>query len=232
MSVQAAFSPFGLKSHQYHDPKLLPREMATRKTLLPPVWRYWRIQGRGVALGGGPIRRLGRLAASQQPEEVGANRARSLRSAQRQEHDDRQQEQPPEQEQRRPDPTLAGEEDREQNDRAEVGDRPGGDDELAEGRGDLPRVLEHRHDHPERGRAQDDRHQQRRLDEPRGLEPEPDDDRDREGEHEAAEGELQDLATRSRPPNEGMLLSLSYAASVRNVVWVGGRRIRESDGPS
>src|SRR3954452_7059975 len=44
MSVHAGFSPFGLKSHQYHDPKVLPREMATRKMLLPPDAMYCRIQ--------------------------------------------------------------------------------------------------------------------------------------------------------------------------------------------
>jgi hypothetical protein len=35
---------------------------------------------------------------------------------------------------------------------------------IAERRGDLAGVLEHRHEHPQRGGAQDDRHQQRRVD--------------------------------------------------------------------
>ena len=55
----------------------------------------------------------------------------------------------------------------------------GGDDQLAERRGDLAGVLEHRHEHAERRRAEDDRDQQRRVDQARRLQPERDDDRDR-----------------------------------------------------
>ena len=73
------------------------------------------------------------------------------------------------QQQRRAGAALAREEDREQDDRPEVRDRRGGDDQLTERRGDLPGVLEHGHEHAERRRAQDDRHEQRRVDEPAGL---------------------------------------------------------------
>ena len=59
-------------------------------------------------------------------------------------HDAGEREQRAEQQQRRAGAALAGEEDRQQDDRAEVGDRRRGDDELAERRGDLAGVLEHR----------------------------------------------------------------------------------------
>ena len=68
-----------------------------------------------------------------------------------------------------PGPALAGEQHREQDDRAEVGDRPGGHDELTELRLDLPGVLEHGDDHAERRRREDHRDEQRRLGEPAGA---------------------------------------------------------------
>src|SRR5882672_12273467 len=52
---------------------------------------------------------------------------------------------------------LAREEQREQDDRAEFGDRGGRDDELTQARVDVAGVLQHREDHAERGRDEHDR---------------------------------------------------------------------------
>ena len=90
----------------------------------------------------------------------------------------RQREQAADQDQRRAGAALAGEEDREQDDRAEVGDRPGSDHELAEGGRDLTRVLEHRDDHPERRRREDHRDEQRGLDQAARLQRQARDDRE------------------------------------------------------
>ena len=66
-----------------------------------------------------------------------------IRAAQHGDCDRREREQRAEQQQRRARPALAGEEQRQQDDRAEVGDRGGGDDQLPERGGDLSRVFEH-----------------------------------------------------------------------------------------
>ena len=81
-----------------------------------------------------------------------------------------------------PGAALAGEEERQQDDRGEVGDRAAGDDELAERRADPARVLEHRDEHAQRRRAERDGDEQRRLDEAAGAERERDGDRDGERE--------------------------------------------------
>ena len=54
---------------------------------------------------------------------------------------------------------------------------------------DLAGVLEHRHEHAERRRAQDDRDEQRRVDETGRLQAERDDERDRERDREAERGQ-------------------------------------------
>ena len=79
---------------------------------------------------------------------------------QRDEHGDH--EQPAEQDDlRRGGARLAREEEREQDHGGEVGDRARGDDELPEGRADLVGVLEHGHEHAQRGGRQHDGHEQR-----------------------------------------------------------------------
>src|SRR5215211_6612428 len=92
-----------------------------------------------------------------QAQQVRADAHRVLRPAQDGEDHPGEREQRAEQQQRRPGPALAGEEQRQQDDRPEVRDRRGGDDQLPEGRGDLAGVLEHRHQHAQRRGAQDDR---------------------------------------------------------------------------
>jgi hypothetical protein len=84
---------------------------------------------------------------------------------------------------------LAGEEQREQNHRAEVGDRRGGDHQLTEVRACLARVLEHGHDDPERGRNENDRDEQGCVHLAARGEAERDPDSDRERDDEAACGE-------------------------------------------
>jgi hypothetical protein len=86
---------------------------------------------------------------------------------------------------------LAGEEDREQDDRAEVRDRPRRDHELPERRRALARVLEDRDQHTERRRGERDRDQQWGIDEAAGLQRARDDERDRERERVAEGGEPQ-----------------------------------------
>jgi hypothetical protein len=78
----------------------------------------------------------------------------------------------------------------------QVGDRRRGDDQLAERRCDLPAVLEHRHQHPERGRAQDDRDQQRRVDEAAGAQAQPDDHGDAERQREAGGAQAEHAAAK------------------------------------
>jgi hypothetical protein len=73
------------------------------------------------------------------------------------------------QEHRRADSALAGEEEREQDDRAEVCNRTRRDHQLPERLVDLAGVLQDRDQDPERGRAQDHRNEQRRLHQPAGT---------------------------------------------------------------
>jgi hypothetical protein len=63
------------------------------------------------------------------------------------------------------DPTLleSPEKNREQDDRAEIGYRRAGDDQLAERGVSLPGVGEHRDHDAQGGRREDDRHEQRSL---------------------------------------------------------------------
>ena len=90
---------------------------------------------------------------------------------------------------------LAGEEEGEQDDRAEVGDRGGDDHELTEVAPDLAGVLQHRDHHAERRGGQHDRHEQRGIHLPARLQREPGDEGEGEGDDEPAAGQLQD-----RPP--------------------------------
>ena len=100
------------------------------------------------------------------------------------------------QRQLRPEPArLTREEEGEQDDRPDLGDRGARDDDLAEcGRG-LAGVLEDRQDHAEPGRREDDRHQQRRLDEVARSQPEADHDRDPERDGIADQRETQQPAS-------------------------------------
>jgi hypothetical protein len=98
------------------------------------------------------------------PEQVASDAHRMLCASHRAEDHDGKYRQSTEEQKRRPDSAFAGEEQGEQDDGAEVRDRRRCDDELAEGRGDFPRVLQHGHDDSERGGAEDDRHQQWGLD--------------------------------------------------------------------
>jgi hypothetical protein len=63
---------------------------------------------------------------------------------------------------------LAGEEERQQDDRRHLSDRRAGDDDLSERRCGLTRVLEDRQDHAEPGRREDDCDEQRRFDQAAG----------------------------------------------------------------
>ncbi|MDP1849532.1 MAG: hypothetical protein Q8K79_17230 [Solirubrobacteraceae bacterium] len=108
-----------------------------------------------------------------------AARALGLRDDEIQRHAHRRQR--ADQQQRRGRATaLAGEQQRQQDDRAEVGDRPARDDVAAQRRGDLAGILEHRDDHAQRRRREDDRDEQRRLHESPGLERVAERDGDRE----------------------------------------------------
>ena len=99
------------------------------------------------------------------------------RDQQRDEHGDH--EQPAEQDDlRRGGARLAREEEREQDHGGEVGDRARGDDELPEGRPDLVGVLEHGHEHAQRGGRQHDGHEQRLGGQAARLQRQPDDDRE------------------------------------------------------
>jgi hypothetical protein len=102
-----------------------------------------------------------------------------------QERDRDQEEADQEQDLRRRAGGLAREEEGEQDHGAEVGDRGGGDDELAEVRPELVGVLEHRDDDAERGRHEDDRDEQRRVDLARRVEGDANHDGDAEREREA-----------------------------------------------
>jgi hypothetical protein len=91
-----------------------------------------------------------------------------------------------------PSPRLTlGEEDREQDHGAEVGDRPCGDYQLTECRGDLAGVFEHRDQDAERGRAEDDRDQQWGLDQAGCLQDQRDQDGNRKRDGEADQGQAQ-----------------------------------------
>ena len=92
---------------------------------------------------------------------------------------------------------LAGEEQRQQDDRAEVGDRCRSDHELPEVGADVVGVLEHRDDDPERRRDEDDRNEQRRLDEASTLQRQADDDPDHERRHKAHRRQLQRPSAKS-----------------------------------
>ena len=110
---------------------------------------------------------------------------------QRDEHGDH--EQPAEQDDlRRGGARLAREEEREQDHGGEVGDRARGDDELAEGRADLVGVLEHRHEHAQRGGRQHDGHEQRLGGQAARLQRHAHDDREHERDGEAEQREPQD----------------------------------------
>ena len=121
---------------------------------------------------------------------------------QRDEHGDH--EQPAEQDDlRRGGARLAREEEREQDHGGEVGDRARGDDELAEGRADLVGVLEHRHEHAQRGGRQHDGHEQRLGGQAARLQRQPHDDREYERDGEAQQRKPQDAPAqthRSRSP--------------------------------
>ena len=81
----------------------------------------------------------------------------------------------------------------EQDDGAEVGDRPRRDDQLAEGGGDLAGVLQDRDQHPERRSAEDDRDQERGLDQPCRPEQQGDQDGDRKRDDERGHRQAQHL---------------------------------------
>jgi hypothetical protein len=100
--------------------------------------------------------------------QVASDAHRALCAAHDAEHGERQGEQRADQHQRRTRAALAGEEQREQDERGEVGDRSARDHELPEAGADPARVLEHRDQDAERRRAERDRHEERRLDEPAG----------------------------------------------------------------
>ncbi len=122
------------------------------------------------------------------PEQAGA-----LRGLHGQQDDRRQQHEAADQEQRGANPSLPREEDREQDHGAEVGDRPRRDDQLAEGGGDLAGVLQDRDQDSERGSAEDDRDQERGLDQPRRLEQGGDQDGDRKRDDERGHRHAQHL---------------------------------------
>jgi hypothetical protein len=69
-----------------------------------------------------------------EPQEVGADRAGQLRPSERRERDDAEDDDAPDEHQGRADAALAGEEQRQEDDRAEVRDRARRDDELPERR--------------------------------------------------------------------------------------------------
>src|SRR5204862_4739680 len=79
-----------------------------------------------------------------QAPEVDADRHRALGADHDQDDRDREHGERSQQEDGGADAALAGEEDRQEDDRAEVGDRPGGDHQLTEPGGDLPGILEDR----------------------------------------------------------------------------------------
>ena len=132
-----------------------------------------------------------------EPQEVVLHPARVLRPAYDEERDSQQGDEHRQQDRGGARAALAGEEERQQDHSAEVRDRGGGEHELAELRLQLAEILEHGDDHPERGGAEDDRHQERRLDEPGRLEEERDRDGDRERHHPARERQPQEPAAQA-----------------------------------
>ena len=146
-----------------------------------------------------PDLRRGVLKALQHARET----HRVLKAGDRQPDQEHDQPEHAEQDQR---PGRAGraptrEEQREEDDRAEVGDRGRRDHKLTEAGGDVPGVLEHRNDHAKRGGDEHDRDEQRRLNEPARPQAEAEDDRDRERDAEAERGELQDPAPQALDVN-------------------------------
>ena len=121
-----------------------------------------------------------------EPQQVVADPLRALRPAHHEEDRGRQREQAADQDERRPGAALAGEQDREQDDRPEVGDRSGRHDELAEGGLDLAGVLEHGDDHAERRRREDHGDEQRGLGEATRLQRQARDDGEPERQEPAA----------------------------------------------
>ena len=92
---------------------------------------------------------------------------------------------------------LAGEEHRQQDDRAEVGDRGGGDDELAELRARLAGVLEDRHDDAQRCRHERDGDQHRRVGQAAELHPVADEHAEHDARAEAQRRQAQAPAAQS-----------------------------------
>ncbi len=121
-----------------------------------------------------------------EPQQVVADPLRPFRPTHREENRGRQCEQATDQDERRPGAALAREQDREQDDRPEVGDRSGSHHELAERRRDLAGVLEHGDDHPERRRREDHGDEERGLGEATRLQRQAGDDSDPEGQQPAA----------------------------------------------
>src|SRR3954469_12062818 len=89
---------------------------------------------------------------------------------------------------------LAREEQRQQDDRAELRDRGRREHELTEARAGDVRVLQDREDHADRRGGEHDRDEERRLDESAGFQAEAEGDRDRERERESDRGQLEDRA--------------------------------------
>ena len=86
---------------------------------------------------------------------------------------------------------FATEQQREEDDRAKIGDRPRRDYELAERRADLARVLEDRHDDPEGRCREHDRDEDAVAGKVDGVQPESDREGDDEGDDESERGEAQ-----------------------------------------
>lgn len=97
---------------------------------------------------------------------------------------------------------LAGEEEREEDDRGDVRDGCGREHELAEPRPRLARVFEHRDDDPEGRRTEHDRDQERRFHEAGRVEREAGGERRRERHSEAQ------CADAEQPPAEAVHVHL------------------------
>src|SRR5262249_19438502 len=92
---------------------------------------------------------------------------------------------------------LSGKEERQQDDRAELGERRSSDHELAEAAADAAGILERWDDHAQRRGGEDDRSEERRFDEPAGPQPETEDDGDRKRHGEAGRRNAQEPPTQS-----------------------------------
>ena len=88
---------------------------------------------------------------------------------------------------------VPGEEEREEHDRRHLGDRGARHDDLSERRRGLASVLEDRQDHAESGCREDDRDEERRLDEVARLQREADHERERKRDREAEGGHAEQL---------------------------------------